>query len=347
MSHYDPEPTPLGVRIIRRSQRGIDYLGTVLRAGKLVMTRAVFWRVPHDSGKEDIRLKIGRYNRSNFNEETLQSRDPKSELTLDNDEFRNLLQFIAENYEPFRAGVAKYIPLDESFDERNLEHLRAIFRNPDKERLLHFIIENSILPDDLLLGIAHQNRIKAVREFESMLFADLNEHDWQRWFSKNHWILGSDFVRVLDDRRIDPDNIADYLVQAYDGFLDIVEIKRPSGGLRFWAPTLDHGNLVPSAALTRATTQANAYIFEIEREINSQKFLERVGHVKTVKPRCVLVFGRSEDWGEDERRAFRILNSSYHNLSIMTYDHVLSRAKRIVGIEASDKNATLDAEIPF
>lgn len=28
----------------------------------------------------------------------------------------------------------------------------------------------------------------------------------------------------------------------------------------------------------------------------------------------------------------RILNSSYHNLTIMTYDHVLDRAKRILGV---------------
>jgi hypothetical protein len=347
MSPNEGEAMPMNVQTIRRSRDGVDYLGTILRRTKLVITRAVFRRVPHDSGREDICLKIGRYNRSSFNEETLQANDPKSELTFNNEEFRNLLQFIADNFEPFRSGVAKYIPLDESFDERNLDHLRAIFRNPDKNRLLRFIIENSILPDDLLLDIEHQHRISVVREFESMLSDDLNEHEWQRWLSKNYWILGSDFVRVLDDRRIDPDNIADYLVQAYDGFLDVVEIKRPGGGIRFWAPSLDHGNLIPSTALIRAITQAGAYIFEIEREINSQKFLERIGHVKTVKPRCVLVFGRSDDWGDDECRAFRILNSSYHNLSIMTYDHVLDRAKRIVGLEQTGKLSAVDDEIPF
>ena len=146
-----------------------------------------------------------------------------------------------------------------------------------------------------------------MREFESMLSYDRREHDWQRWFAKNDWILGSDFVRVLDERHIDPDNIADYLVQAYDGFLDIIEIKRPGGGLRFWAPSLDHANCIPSTDLIKAITQASTYIFEVEREINSQKFFERVGEVKTVKPRCVLVFGRSNNWGERERRSFRIL----------------------------------------
>jgi hypothetical protein len=335
---------------VQQTRKGIAYLATVLREKKSVITRAVFWRVPHNSGKEEVHLKIGRYIRESFNPETLQSTGPKSELTLDDDELRNLLEFVGENYEPFRAGAKKYIPLDETFDERNLEHIRAIFRNPDKNRLLRFIVDNSILPEDLIIDVLHQQRVKAIRQFEEMLKADLVEHDWQRWFSENDWVLGSDFVRVLDEREIDPENVADYLVQAFDGFLDIIEIKRPGGGFRFWAPSLDHGNCVPSTDLVKAITQANGYIFEVEREINSQKFFERVGEVRTVKPRCVLVFGRSVEWDENECRAFRILNSSYHNLSIMTYDHVLARAKRLLGIlpvEPAREASRIDDEIPF
>jgi|HubBroStandDraft_6_1064221.scaffolds.fasta_scaffold297450_2 hypothetical protein len=336
------------IQIVRKTRGGLDYIGAVLRHKKSVVTRVVFWRVPHrQSDTEDICLKIGRYTRIGFNDETLQATHPKSELTLDGEECRNLLQFISENYEPFRTHEAKYLPLNDSLDETNVKHLRAIFRNPNKQQLLQFIVENSILPDDLLLVVQNQQRTKAIAEFEAMLRADSREHDWQQWFSKNNWILGSDFVRVIDERSIDTENIADYLVQAFDGFLDIIEIKRPGGGLRFWASSLDHGNYIPSSDLIKAITQANAYIFELEREINSQKFIERVGGVRTVKPRCVLVYGRSHSWGDDERRAFRILNASYHNLSIMTYDHVLGRAKRIVGLSADENAYVDDDDIPF
>ena len=97
--------------------------------------------------------------------------------------------------------------------------------------------------------------------------------------------------------------------------------------------------------MTKAVTQATKYIFEVEREANSVKFLEKVGNVKTIKPRCILIFGRSNDWNYEQREAYRILNSSYHNLSIMTYDHVLSRAKRIAGIELQGEvNPDLEAE---
>lgn len=338
------------MRIVRKTRRGIAYLGTVLRERHSVISRAVFWRVPHNSGQETLCLKIGRYKRNGFDPEQLLVKDPKSELTLDDDELRNLLQFLGDNYEPLRAGASKYISIDEAFNEKNLEHLRAIFRNPNKERLLAFILENHILPEDLVAGLQYQQRLRAIEEFEALLAADAREQAWQQWFTTNSWVLGTDFVRILEERTIDPDNVADYLVEAYDGFLDIVEIKRPGGGLRFWASALDHGNHVPSHDLVKALTQASRYIYEVEREINSQKFFERVGEVRTVKPRCVLLFGRSDTWDDEQRRAYRILNASYHNLSIMTYDHVLSRAKRMLGVEgvrAVADDAPLDEEIPF
>jgi hypothetical protein len=164
-----------------------------------------------------------------------------------------------------------------------------------------------------------------------MLSDDLKEHPWQKWFEKYSWVLGSEFVRLLDERHIDTRNISDYLLQAYDGFFDIVEIKRPRGTLKFWADTLDHGNYIPSRDLIKAITQASQYIFEVEREANSLKFLERVDGVRVVKPRCVLVFGRSTGWNVDQVQAYRILNSGYSNLTVMTYDHVLERARRIIG----------------
>jgi hypothetical protein len=91
---------------------------------------------------------------------------------------------------------------------------------------------------------------------------------------------------------------------------------------------------VPHSDLTKAITQATRYLYEIEREANSVKFQGRVGGLKTIKPRCTLIFGRSRDWTEDEREAYRILNASYHSLSILTYDHVLHRARRTLDLRA-------------
>lgn len=316
--------------------RIIDKLGKVLRNRPTVITRAVFWSIPHNSGKEDISLKIGRYKKSlempaGLIQESLQ---PKSELTLDDEEFKALIEFLQEQYEPFRQGVKAFIPLDKPYEKENAAQIRALFTLPDKQKLVQFILNHDVIPEDLAAGLQQAHRNRAIKQFESMLEQDEKEHAWQEWFEKNSWVLGSEFVRILDQRDIDVKNISDFLMEAYDGFLDVVEIKRPEGGLQFWAASLDHGNYVPSTDLTKAFTQASRYIYEVEREANSVKFLERVGQVKTVKPRCILIFGRSNKWDNSQIESYRILNAGFHNITIMTYDHVLGRAKRIVGVNS-------------
>ncbi len=319
--------------LLNKKESNIEALSGILKEKAQTVTRVVFWKIPHtDIAQEDISLKIGRYKKL-FGFESTENTNPKSELTLDNEEFQKLVEFVSNNYEPFKKGVKKYIPIDDKFDQKSIEHIKAIFDNPDKHKVLDFVAKNKILPDDLVASLQNQSRINAIREFEKMLGQNLVEQKWQDWFKKNDWVLGSEFVRILDEREIDTANITDYLMQAYDGFLDIIEIKRPDGNLQFWMDTQDHGNYIPSSDLTKAITQATKYIYEVEREADSVKFAERVRNIKTIKPRCVLIFGRSNNWNVEQKESYRILNSNYHNLSIMTYDHVLARAKRILGIE--------------
>jgi hypothetical protein len=320
--------------------KSIDRLATVLQNKKTVITRANFWKIPHDTRSDDVHLKIGRYKKSQdpFAPETVESEAPKSELTLDDEELKNLIAFLRDNYEPFSAGFKAFIPLDRPFEKENALQIRGLFFHPEKKKLLEFILKNDVIPTDLIVALQGARRARAIGIFEQMLNNDLKEPKWQEWFEENDWVLGTEFVRVLDDRRIDTSNISDFLMEAYDGFLDVIEIKRPEGQLKFWTDSLDHGNYIPSSDLIKAITQASKYLFELEREANSNKFLERVDNVKTIKPRCILLFGRSHDWNAKQREAYRILNSNYHNLTIMTYDHVLERAKRIVGLnEKADK----------
>jgi hypothetical protein len=306
-----------------------------LRDGPRVITRAAFWKIPHRTQPDTVAFKIGRYKRPKgaFDSAEPETLEPKSELTLDDEEFRAMIEFLQDNYEPFRQGVRAFIPLKAPYTRHTAGQIRAFFSAPDSSKLVNFIVENGIIPNTLALALQATKRGRAISQFEQMLKGDLVEGDWQKWFEENSWVLGSDFVRVLDERVIDAQHISDFLLEAYDGFLDIVEIKRPEGNLEFWAAALDHGHYVPSQILVKAITQAARYVYEVEREANSIKFLQRVDNVRTVKPRCVLIFSRSAGWNEHQVEAYRILNSGYHNLSILSYDHVLDRAKRIAGRE--------------
>ena len=318
---------------LKTSKKGLDYLDTNLKKTDKTITKAFFWQIRHNSGIIEVSLKVGKYKPNatiSFIVEPLCT-DPKSEVTLDQKELNALIDFISQNYKPIKDGVKKYISIEADFDSELALKLKAIFEHPDKRQVLDFIIENKLLPNEILQGLELKGKVKAIEEFQEMLAKDLLEYDWQNWFQKNDWVLGSEFVCVLDERNIDTNSITDFLMRAHDGFIDIIEIKRPDRDLTFWHSSKDHNNYIPSLDLIKAITQASKYINEIEKRANDLDFHERADKMKVIKPRCVLIFGRSNNWNGEQREAYRILNASYHNLTILTYDHVLARASRILG----------------
>ena len=322
---------------VYESKNGIPYANTRLKTKKTVHSSAVLMKIPHnDPSKVDVCLKIGRY--SNNTGKTENER-PKSELTLNCEELNSLISFISANYTAVSMGAGRYVDVDE--DQASLMNKLKKFAKKH-ENLAEVLFESNVLTEEVFIAVSALQRGRALEQFEHELNSNHVESFWQDWFQKNKWVLGSDYVQIVDDRKIDTENIADYLVRAFDGFVDIVEIKKPNG-LNFWAKNKDHDNYVPSSELTRAITQCMNYIFAVEQESNSVKFLQRVG-CKVIKPRCILVFGRSIDWNEEQQEAFRILNSAYHQLTILTYDHLLRRAQNMVH---PDELMDYDNELPF
>ena len=319
---------------VKKSCNNIDYIpAATLKEGPRSKTIAMLEKIPHNSGKTDIQLMLKRISKQS--EKPVQA-NPKSALTLSNDELNRLIEYISENYKPLEVNAKKFISLDDKDNVGIIEKFRDL-SGTDRESA-KFLIENGFMQDKVYVAIEAIKREATLCQFSKMLSEDKPESAWQKWFEDCKWILGSDFAKILDDRSIDTESIADYLMQAYDGFVDIVEIKRPS--LPFWAANKDHGNYIPSTELVKAITQCANYIHSIEEEANSIKFSERVG-AKVIKPRCLLVFGKSDDWDSEKNEAFRILNASYSNLSIMTYTQLFNRAKNILTVERKEET-TLD-----
>ncbi len=151
-----------------------------------------------------------------------------------------------------------------------------------------------------------------------------DEEVWQQFFTSNSWILGSDFIEILDDRDLGEDYIADLPIKGFDGFLDVIELKLPSA--KIW--NLD---VTMSADVTKPIMQCMNYLVEYEKKMNVADKIEKLG-VDILKPRITLLIGNTANWTKDHYRQFRILNSSFHNISVLTYDHVLERANRIIDL---------------
>lgn len=108
-------------------------------------------------------------------------------------------------------------------------------------------------------------------------------------------------MEILPEPAVDVENITDYLMRAYDGFVDVIEIRRPGGGQRFWDARKGHENLHPHSDLVKVITQALNKLAQLELEANSQKFIDKVGaHVR--KPRATVEFGGSIELGDEGQR---------------------------------------------
>ena len=321
---------------VKLTSKGQEYVEPCeLKTGLRSSSRAVFFRNTHQTtGEKIVSLKIARYRKVNG---TFYEKQDKS-ITLSCGEIDKLIEYIQEYYAPLNTGMSEFISVDKDAAE-----LFAKVRDlgiPDAEvvKKLH---ESGILTENLSVAITAAERNRAVSEFEQAISSGYPESYWQHWFSRNKWVLGSEYLNILPERDIDVTDIADYLMRAIDGFLDVVEIKRPD--LPFWTRPDSHGNLCPSSQLTAAITQCLNYLYKIELQSNSVEFMERVEDTKTVKPQCMLVYGRSVDWDDNELKSLRILNAAYHQLHIITYDQLLMRAKLLLGIE----NETADEEEDF
>jgi hypothetical protein len=179
-----------------------------------------------------------------------------------------------------------------------------------------------------------QARKMALKEFESSLpDPERKERNyWQPFLEKNRWMFGLSYFIMLKDSRIDLQNTPDYLLEAEDGFLDVVEIKHPHH--HFWQSQangtyLKYRNfLQPSEELNGGITQATNYIFQLEKKYNDVDWQQSRSTGTPVKPKCLLVIGRSNTWGREERVAFRLLNDSLHGITIITFDHLYQRASK-------------------
>jgi hypothetical protein len=260
-------------------------------------------------------------------------------VTLHGFDFKRVLELLHLFSEMDLNAISnRSIVLDESIignSEETLRFLKLIATDPQGKQKISEVAKNLGLIEIGDIDYVVQRR-KAVKHFEEILnenksFIEYKEKlgvgkdeaVWQKFFEANPWILGSDFVEILKERVIDEDSITDIPVKDYDGFVNIIELKLPTE--EFWTK-----ENIPVASLTKAIMQCARYLTEMERRMNDNKKIDRL-EAAILKPRITLIYGRSCDWTKDQKEQFKILNSSFHDIAILTYDNVLERARKIIG----------------
>lgn len=209
--------------------------------------------------------------------------------------------------------------------EKNKDTIYQLFKEQypelDKKILTYKLVQaRKIALDEFRISLADQN--KKERDY------------WQPFLEKNRWMFGLSYFVLLDENRIDLWDTADYLFESEDGFIDIVEIKHPH--IEFWQKDSigDYKKyrnfLQHSEELKGAIIQAVNYIFQIEKKFSNPDWCRKNNCETPVKPKCTVIFGRSDIWKIEEKTALRLLNDSLHGIKVITFDHLYNRASKVL-----------------
>lgn len=184
--------------------------------------------------------------------------------------------------------------------------------------------------DDFYKLISIQKIELAVTRLEKIIAGDYkNEVDIQHFLKDNLWMFGNDYVYIIENGKINAQNILDMVPQNFESYIDIIEVKLPKE--RLFNFDESHKNYYSTSHLTKAIAQTQNYVFELEKKTADEGY-QNENACKVVRPKGIILFGSQDTLSEEERQYLRILNSSYHNIQVITYQQLLEKAKNTLRV---------------
>jgi hypothetical protein len=298
-----------------------------------VTKRIKLRRIPHNTSEPGITMQLERHSRPKKDGTPRADADKNCTISISEPESQLLLAFLQE------AEVLRLKGIREAFKSASLEDIwRALLQRAsqsDRVALGNVLKSGPEVPQVIGIALEHHRREKEIEKLQHLINDNALEREFQRWFETNPWVFQADAVTCLDDRRIDVEHIADLLFTSVDGCVDLIELKRPNA--KTWNGTQDHGNWVPHVELTAALTQVWNYQKELEKEMDSIRTRKRLQEAVILRPHATLIHGRSNNWQPEHFEAQRLLNSSLHGVTVITFDQARERATRINSIRPTTR----------
>ena len=156
-----------------------------------------------------------------------------------------------------------------------------------------------------------------IKEFKSLIARSKKEKELQKFLTKHPWLLGLEYENSKP-QKIAPRQRYDFYVEKYDGYADIVEIKKVDDEL------FDKKGKI-TTVFSKAIQQIIDYIDDALYYSNDKRLSEKM-KFNFLKPKGILIIGRRSDNIE------RLKNLGYyfHNIEIITYDDILDRGNTIL-----------------
>ena len=159
---------------------------------------------------------------------------------------------------------------------------------------------------------------KDLTELNQKLKKCKKEEELQEFLSKRPWLLGLEYENS-EPQKIGIKKRYDFYVEKYDGYADIIEIKKSN-------EPLFNKNGKMSKYFTDALQQLIEYIDEAIIEGDSKRISKKL-KINFLKPKGILIIGRKK---KEEIEKTEHLSYYFHHINIHTYDDILERGKKII-----------------
>ena len=213
------------------------------------------------------------------------------------------------------------LPISELQDDKN----GAIITDAEFIELIKANVKST---DDFYKLISIQKMEQGIDRLVKIIDGDYShETEIQKFLKEHLWMFGNDYAFVAENGVINSENILDLMPKNIESYVDIIEVKLPKETLFNYDDS--HNNYYPTSKLTKAISQTQNYIFELEKRTIDEVY-QREGDFRVVRPKGIIIFGSGNPLGEGEAQYLRILNSSYHNLHILTYQQLLDKANMTI-----------------
>jgi hypothetical protein len=220
------------------------------------------------------------------------------------------------------TGSEKVTELLQNLTDIELDSLSAAYKHQTYKQELENL-------EKLLELEETGNIVKELPKNENLLkyAAKQPEKVFQNWIEQNIWVFGVEYTEHYEARKIAMSSEADLLMESLDGFLDLIELKRPKLEYELLQFDKSHNCYYPSKPLSEVIGQS---LFYLQKMDEYKAIIENEYKVKVLRPRVKIVAGRTKDFDEAAFEALRMLNSNMNNIQIMSYDYLLSCGRKII-----------------
>jgi hypothetical protein len=188
---------------------------------------------------------------------------------------------------------------------------------------------------------------EAAGQFDDLLKTE-GETKLQEFLELHPWLLGLDYARIRARQPI-PRGAVDFLLERFDGFHDLLELKSPRAAI-FETHGKDTGIQSPSSyrlsrPLALALAQVHAYRDALRHESATE---ELYGLPHTREPRITILIGLASELSKHQKRLLGELNRSLHRVEIVPFDILGRRARAILdNVERylDNKASSMDASV--